>query len=158
MIGLALETARRDLGSENPKRAVELAAYFTHCQLQVVHLQLAIRLAMVQAFKMRNFGTAKGFALRLLEQGPAPQVAASANKILQHCEKNTVNAIDLDYDQYNQFVVCAASHTPIYQGSPSVQCPFCHASYRLEYKDSLCLVCQISKVGVNASGMVMNAE
>jgi coatomer protein complex subunit alpha (xenin) len=159
LLGLALETARRDLGNDNdPKRALELAAYFTHCQLQPVHLQLAIRLAMVQAFKMRNFGTAKGFALRLLEQGPVPQVASSANKILQHCEKNTSNSISLEYDQYNPFTTCAASHTPIYQGSPSVSCPYCQASYRVEYGGSLCLVCQLAKVGASANGHLHTAD
>lgn len=159
LLGLSLETARRDLGNEkDPKRALELAAYFTHCQLQTVHLQLAIRLAMVQAFKMRNFGTAKGFALRLLEQGPVPQVASSANKILQHCEKNTSNSIALDYDQYNTFSTCAASLTPIYQGSPGIVCPYCQASYRVEYQDSLCSVCQLAKIGARANGHLLTAD
>ena len=159
LLGLALETARRDLGNDNdPKRALELASYFTHCQLQTVHLQLAIRLAMMQAFKMRNFGTAKGFALRLLEQGPGAQVASAANKVLHVCEKNTSNSISLDYDPYNPFATCAASFTPIYQGSPSVQCPYCQASYRVEYQNSLCVICQLAKVGASANGILMTAE
>ncbi|KAJ3302375.1 hypothetical protein HDV03_005016 [Kappamyces sp. JEL0829] len=159
LLGLAMETTRKELGNDqDPKRAIELAAYFTHCQLQTVHLQLAIRLAMVQAFKMRNFGTARGFAQRLLEQGPSPQVAASANKILQHCERVSSNAIELDYDQYNPFVICAASFCPIYQGSPSVGCPFCQASFRPEYQDTLCTICQISKVGASANGQVLLGE
>ena len=150
-----METARRDLGNgDDPKRSLELAAYFTHCELQTVHSQLAMRLAMVQAFKIRNFGTAKGFALRLLELGPVAQVASSANKILQHCEKNVTNSISLEYDQYNPFTICAASLTPIYEGSPKLQCPYCEASYNLKYQDSLCTICQISKVGAQANGII----
>lgn len=72
-MGLATEAERKDLGAADPKRAVELAAYFTHCQLQPIHLVFALKAAMVQAFKLRNFGTAMGMARRLLEQGPPPQ-------------------------------------------------------------------------------------
>ena len=61
----------------DPKRSVELASYFTHCQLQPVHLQLCIRSAMLLAFKLNNFGTALSFAQRLLELGPSANVAAS---------------------------------------------------------------------------------
>lgn len=79
LLGLAIENARRELGPDDAKRGVELAAYFTHCNLQSVHLQLAIRLAMVQAFKLKNYGTAASFATRLLELGPAPAVAQSVS-------------------------------------------------------------------------------
>ncbi|KAJ1339881.1 hypothetical protein BSLG_005541 [Batrachochytrium salamandrivorans] len=34
LIGLKLQLARRELGDSDPKRGVELAAYFSHCQLQ----------------------------------------------------------------------------------------------------------------------------
>ena len=153
-----MESSRKELGADqDPKRGLELAAYFTHCQLQTVHLQLTIRLAMVQAFKMRNFGTAKSFAQRLLEQGPSPQVASSANKILQHCERVSTNAIQLDYDQYNPFVVCALSFTPIYQGTPCLVCPYCQASFKQEFVEAFCPICEISKVGGRGNGHVLLA-
>lgn len=77
LLGLALETTRKEIGSGDAKRSLEIAAYFTHCELETVHLQLAIRLAMVQSFKLKNYDTAMRFAQRLLEQGPAPKVAES---------------------------------------------------------------------------------
>lgn len=41
LVGLLLETARKELprdSIENAKRNAEMAAYFTHCQLQPVSL------------------------------------------------------------------------------------------------------------------------
>ena len=51
----------------DPVRATELSAYFTHCNLQPVHLLLALRSAMGTAFKHKNFILAASFARRLLE-------------------------------------------------------------------------------------------
>jgi coatomer protein complex subunit alpha (xenin) len=91
LLGLLIESTRRDIGSGDPKRAVELACYFTHCQLQSVHLVFALKTAMIQAFKLRNFGTAKVLAERLLEQGPPAQFADSVffNNIgkQNHCSR-----------------------------------------------------------------------
>lgn len=52
-----------------------MAAYFTHCNLQPVHMVLVLRTALNLFFKLRNFKTASGFARRLLELGPNPSVA-----------------------------------------------------------------------------------
>ena len=73
LVGLATETSRKEIATSDPKRGVELAAYFTHCKLQSAHLVFALRAAMIQAFKLRNFATAKSFASRLLELGPPAQ-------------------------------------------------------------------------------------
>ena len=51
----------------DPVRSTELSAYFTHCNLQPVHLLLALRSAMGTAFKHKNFIVAASFARRLLE-------------------------------------------------------------------------------------------
>lgn len=52
-----------------------MAAYFTHCNLQPVHMVLVLRTALNLFFKLKNFKTAAGFARRLLELGPKPDVA-----------------------------------------------------------------------------------
>lgn len=78
LVGLAMEQKRRAItanGAESAKQALELAAYFTHCQLQTPHLQLPLRQAMKQAFKLKNFSTASQFARRLLELAPPKTVA-----------------------------------------------------------------------------------
>ncbi|KAI8894425.1 coatomer WD associated region-domain-containing protein [Globomyces pollinis-pini] len=152
ILGISIETERKV--TTEPKRAVELAAYFTHCELQTIHLQLSIRQAMVQSFKLKNYGTAMSFAQRLLEQGPSPQVAASAKKILQHCERNSNNEVELNYDQYNPFVMCCESFTPIYQGSSSIQCPYCQSHYLPEYEGIVCKICQLCSVGATTTGIV----
>lgn len=54
---------------------LQMAAYFTHCNLQPVHMVLVLRTALNLFFKLRNFKTAAGFARRLLELGPNPNVA-----------------------------------------------------------------------------------
>ena len=47
-----------------------MAAYFTHCNLQPVHLILTLRTALNLFFKLKNYKTAASFARRLLELGP----------------------------------------------------------------------------------------
>ncbi|RUS21604.1 coatomer WD associated region-domain-containing protein, partial [Endogone sp. FLAS-F59071] len=78
ILGLSIEQSRRTVSAENPdniKRALELSAYFTHCQLQPAHLQLALRQGMKLSFKVKNFSTASMFARRLLELAPPQAVA-----------------------------------------------------------------------------------
>ncbi|KAI8613530.1 coatomer WD associated region-domain-containing protein [Chytriomyces sp. MP71] len=152
IVGLKMELTRRDT-STPPKRAIELAAYFTHCQLQPLHLQLVLSSAMTAAYRYSNFNTACQFARRLLEMGPSQAMAQKARRLLAACENNQTDEITLDYNQHNPFVVCAASYTPIYRGSPSVACPYCAASYKLEYKGSLCQICNVSAVGAAGSGL-----
>ncbi|KAH6560191.1 hypothetical protein BASA60_000390 [Batrachochytrium salamandrivorans] len=153
LIGLKLQLARRELGDSDPKRGVELAAYFSHCQLQPVHLQLVLNTAMLLSFKIKNYGSSLGFARRLLELGPAASVAQKARGVVQRCERNATDEVALDYDQYNPFVICGISLTPIYRGSAAVVCPFCGTSFKPEYKDKLCAVCCISQIGVQGTGL-----
>jgi coatomer protein complex subunit alpha (xenin) len=61
------------------KRQLELAAYFTHCRLQSVHLVLALRLAMTTFSKAKSYVTAATFAKRLLELNPAANVATQVS-------------------------------------------------------------------------------
>ncbi|CAG8443593.1 6189_t:CDS:10 [Acaulospora morrowiae] len=173
VIGLTMEQTRRKYPPDNPentKRALELAAYFTHCRLQPAHLQLSLRSAMTLNFKAKNCLTASMFARRLLELAPPQNVstqagismqpsspkflfAHQARQIQSISEKTPRDEITLDYDQYNPFVICGISNTPIYKGSPSVECPYCHASYLPEYKGRLCTVCDISQIGANSTGL-----
>ena len=59
ILGLSMELARRELDANaEPARSVEMAVYFTHCSLDGVHLQLALRSAMAAAYKIKNYATA----------------------------------------------------------------------------------------------------
>jgi hypothetical protein len=86
IVGLKMETARKEFPKatlEDQKRLCEMAAYFTHCNLQPVHQILTLRTALNLFFKLKNYKTAASFAQRLLEQGPRQEVAQQARKILQ---------------------------------------------------------------------------
>ncbi|ORZ08128.1 coatomer protein alpha subunit [Absidia repens] len=155
--GVALEQLRRTINAEQSqqKRALELAAYFTHCQLQSTHLQVALRQATKQAFRFRNFSTASQFARRLLELAPAAAIAEETRKIQAACEQNMGDETELAYDQYNPFVMCCITFEPIYKGSPKATCPYCQASYKPELAGKLCTICDLAQIGSNATGLRM---
>merc|ERR1712232_580304 len=96
--------------ANDPVRSTELAAYFTHCNLQPVHLLLALRSAMGIAFKHKNFIVAAGFARRLLE---LPDMSSERNadlrtkatKVLQKSEQMARNEHTLNYDDSKTFKI-----------------------------------------------------
>lgn len=51
IIAIRVKNAMDSVGSGDVKRNLELAAYFTHCNLQPAHLMLALKSAMASAFK-----------------------------------------------------------------------------------------------------------
>jgi len=161
IVGLQMEIQRKTLPkqtAEQQKRLCEMAAYFTHCNLQPVHLVLTLRTALNLAFKVKNFKTAASFARRLLELGPKPDVAQQTRKILQACDKNPTNAVSMNYDELNPFTICAVSFTPLYRGKPQETCPFCGASYSPEYVGTLCTVCKVSEVGKSSRGIKISTS
>ena len=86
LVGLTMELARKGMPNaslEDKKRICEMAAYFSHCNLQPIHQILTLRTACNLFFKLNNFKTSGSFARRLLELGPKPEVAQQTRKILQ---------------------------------------------------------------------------
>lgn len=80
LLGVSIELERRRVAQEEPdnlERNLELAAYFTHCQLQPVHLQIALRSAITVFGKANNSAHAARFAKRLLELKPDAKIAAT---------------------------------------------------------------------------------
>uniref|UniRef100_M4B2G5 Coatomer subunit alpha n=1 Tax=Hyaloperonospora arabidopsidis (strain Emoy2) TaxID=559515 RepID=M4B2G5_HYAAE len=147
----------------NPKRNIELSAYFTHCELQLPHLVLTLKIAMTNAFKAGNFISAASFCRRLLE---IPEVAQhprheklrlTARKVLQKAEKEARNEHAVDYQDSKPFALDARNLTPIYLGEPELRCPYCAAVYHSESKGTLCDVCGISKIGEETIGLVVTA-
>ena len=152
---LRVEMKRKE-HKEDPTRAAELAAYFTHSQLQPIHLSLSLRSAMTLFFKLKNYDTAAGFCRRLLELNPPVKVAQQAKQVLQACERTPGDEVKLNYDSRNPFVVCAATFVPIYRGTTSVACPCCGAKFVNERSGITCPVCLLGKVGAEASGLVVS--
>ena len=156
ILGLEMEVERKALPKEQgdvQKRSCEMAAYFTHCNLQPQHRILTLRTAVNLLFKIKNYKSASSLIQRLLELGPKPEVATQMRKILAVCDKNPVDEQRLEYDEHNPFSICGSSFKPIYRGKPQVKCPFCSTTYFPEFKDKVCKVCQVSQVGRETSGL-----
>jgi coatomer subunit alpha len=141
-------------------RSTELSAYFTHCNLQPVHLLLALRSAMGTAFKHKEFIVAAGFARRLLE---LPDMSSERNadlrvkatKVLQKSEQMARNEHELNYDDSVSFAIDCKDFVPVVVGTPSVKCSYCGSTYGdLSMKGKVCLTCQFCAVGVNTIGLV----
>jgi coatomer protein complex subunit alpha (xenin) len=132
-------------------RATELSAYFTHCNLQPGHLFLALRQAMVSAFRIKNYITAASFAQRLLE---LPEVSSEKNaemkdkaqKVIMKSEKEARNEHTLQYNERNPFDIDCAAFLPIYRGSPVSKCAYCGSAYGPEMKAKLCKTCGIALI------------
>jgi len=155
-VALRIEIARKEVAKTDANRAAELAAYFTHQNLQPVHSTLSLRSAMTIFYKMQNFQTAAGFSRRLLELNPPQPVATQAKQVLQVCEKTNKDAIELNYDSRNPFVICSGTLTPIYRGTKDCACSCCGAKYILEKKDAMCDVCNLGTVGADATGLIVS--
>ncbi|KAJ1838911.1 hypothetical protein LPJ57_010995, partial [Coemansia sp. RSA 486] len=93
------------------------------------------------------------FAQRLLDLVPVPAIADKARKMITICDRQSRDALPINYDARNPFVICAASHTPIHKGEAAVNCSYCQASYKPEFKDELCRVCSIAQIGAQATGL-----
>ncbi|KAJ2160859.1 hypothetical protein GGF46_001916 [Coemansia sp. RSA 552] len=158
ILGVSIELARAGVAKEeqteeSQTRLVELAAYFTHCELRGDHEKLALRLAMNTAYKQKCFKAAGEFAQRLLDLVPAAQIAEKARKMITICDRQSRDVLPINYDARNPFVLCAASHGPINRGEPAVNCPYCQATYKPEYEGSLCRVCTVASIGAKATGL-----
>eukprot|EP00997_Jenningsia_sp_PLL12_P007204 NODE_3815_length_728_cov_84.661267_g3216_i0.p2 GENE.NODE_3815_length_728_cov_84.661267_g3216_i0~~NODE_3815_length_728_cov_84.661267_g3216_i0.p2 ORF type:complete len:164 (+),score=65.81 NODE_3815_length_728_cov_84.661267_g3216_i0:28-492(+) len=137
------------------KTQCELAAYFTHSNLQPTHLALSLISAMSASVKAKNYKTASGFARRLLELNPNHKGAGQARKVIQLAEQHQHNEEhQLDYDEKNPFVICGLSMKPIYRGAEQLRCSYCYQPFLPQHRDAVCPVCLIGTVGADASGMV----
>ncbi|KAE9369352.1 Coatomer, alpha subunit [Stipitochalara longipes BDJ] len=164
-IAMSIELERRKLGTdeevakspEKLKRSLELAAYFTIPKLEVPHRQIALTSGMKLAYQNKNFNSALSFANRMLANGGAAKMLDNARKIKAQCERNPNDAIEIEFDQFAEFDICAASHTPIYSGSAFEVCAFDGSKYHSKYKGTVCTVCSVCEVGKNGSGLKLVA-
>jgi len=154
VLGLQMELKRREI-KDNPVHQQELAAYFTHCNLQMPHLRLALLNAMTVCYKAKNLATAANFARRLLETNPTIEnQAKTARQVLQAAERNMTDSAQLNYDFRNPFVICGATYVPIYRGQKDVSCPYCSSRFVPSQEGQLCTVCDLAVVGADASGLL----
>ncbi|KAA8645995.1 coatomer subunit alpha [Aspergillus tanneri] len=156
ILAMSIELERRSLSTDSPedlKKSLELSAYFTIPKLEVAHRQLALMAAMKFAFANKNYSSALSFANRMLANGGSAKLLEQAKKIKAQCERSPQDKIDIEFDQFAEFDICAASHTPIYSGSPSVSDPFTGAKYHEQYKGTVCRISDVTEIGAPASGL-----
>ncbi|KAJ8763363.1 hypothetical protein K2173_002246 [Erythroxylum novogranatense] len=153
VLGLQMELNRKEI--QDPVRQMELAAYFTHCNLQKPHLRLALLSAMRVCYKHKNLATAANFARRFLETNPTVEnQSKTARQVLQAAEKNMTDASELNYDFRNPFVICGATYVPIYRGQKDVSCPYCTSRFVPSQEGQMCTICDLAVVGADASGLL----
>ncbi|KAI9441289.1 coatomer subunit alpha-2 [Lactarius indigo] len=156
LLGVSIELERRRVAQEEPdniKRGLELAAYFTHCQLQPPHLRIAMRSAIQVFTKAGNSGSAAKFARKLLDLDPDPKIVSMARQRIAASDRNPRDAVEISYDEFTEFEICAASYTPIYKGSPSVRCPYTDAAFLPEFKGTLDPLTRLTEIGAVSSGL-----
>ncbi|PSR92318.1 coatomer WD associated region-domain-containing protein [Coniella lustricola] len=160
-VAMSVELARRRLGApaeiandpEKLKRSLELSAYFTIPKIEVPHRQLALLNAMNLAFRSKNYSSALSFANRILANGGANKILDNARKTKAQCERNPHDTVEIEFDQFAEFEICAASHTPIYSGTAYEECAFDGSKYHTKYKGTVCTVCEVCEVGKHGSGL-----
>lgn len=175
-VAMEIELSRRQLGTspDQLKRSLELSAYFTIPKIEVPHRQLALHNAMQLAIRNKNYNSALSFANRIIANGgsskltenvslPLLQITLTQLTIIQakkakaQCERNPSDAIEIEFDQFAEFEVCAASHTPIYSGTSYEECAFDGSKYHTKYKGTVCKVCEVCEVGKHGSGLKLFA-
>ncbi|KEY64740.1 hypothetical protein S7711_05394 [Stachybotrys chartarum IBT 7711] len=160
-VAMGIELTRRQLGgpdvvSQDPaklKRSLELSAYFTIPKIEVPHRQLALLSAMQLAMRNKNYNSALSFANRIIANGGASKIVENAKKTKAQCERNPNDTVEIEFDQFAEFDICAASHTPIYSGSAHEVCAYCQAKYHSKFKGSVCKVCGVCEIGKKGSGL-----
>jgi len=169
-IALRCEIKRKEC-KDDLKKSAELAAYFTHCKLENVHVILGLRSAMNVFYKLKNFATCATFCRRLIELNPGPKVSPllakysdsvaqwsqNARQALAQCEKSPEDAVQINYDARNPFDVDCLSFAPIYRGTKFTQCPYTGARFFPEHEGKVCPVGDLSKIGADASGLICSS-
>ncbi|KAK7416972.1 hypothetical protein QQX98_004883 [Neonectria punicea] len=164
-VAMNIELSRRKLGStdvvaKDPaklQRSLELSAYFTIPKIEVPHRQLALLSAMQLAMRNKNYGSALSFANRIIANGGATKIVENAKKTKAQCERNPHDSVEIEFDQFAEFDVCAASHSPIYSGTAYEECAFDGSKYHAKYKGTVCRVCEVCEIGKHGSGLKLFA-
>ncbi|EWC77901.1 hypothetical protein C923_01396 [Plasmodium falciparum UGT5.1] len=155
ILAMRLEEERNVTSTSDPRRSLELMAYFTCCSLQNSHLYLVLRRGMGLAWKAQNFVTAGSFAKRLINGNyenikGAEEEIVKAKKILLMCEQKSTEQFDIDYDpnDYNNMKICCVSLTRIKPKDEVVICPFCQSVAKKEFTSTICPNCLVAKLGI----------
>lgn len=154
ILAFSIELERRSLPATEIKRRLELAVYFTKPTLEPQHAFIPLRVAMVESFNHKNFGSASAFAAKLLKIiGNNNKISERARTIKEKADKSPRDNVDIDYDHFADFDICPATFTPVYSGTASVKDPYTGAVYHESAKGTICKISGITTVGASATGL-----
>ncbi|CDR93919.1 WD domain, G-beta repeat domain containing protein, putative [Babesia bigemina] len=149
---MLLEGERERLAETDTRRSLELAAYFSCCNLLPQHQYLVMRRTMGIMWKAQNYKTAARIVTRLLSQDVssiegAEEEMQKAKKIYALCEQKGIETYSLDYDEDDErdLNICTISLVKT-QGQPTVQCRFCNAVALEKYVSQICNICRLCKL------------
>lgn len=156
VLGLRIELERRKIATQDIKKNLELASYFTTIDLLPQHKINSIQVAMVQSFKNKNFVQASIFATQLIElceiTGNTAKIE-QAEKIKVKSDSIAHDSINVEFDQYSNFDICPYELTPIYSNDAFVVCPLTGFKYHKSSEGKLDCTVSLSKIGGKGSGL-----
>lgn len=153
ILGLQIELTRRSLAPTEVKRNLELAAYFTHVELQPAHRLNALQVAMTQSFKAKNYHYSSYFAGEFLKIMPNGSRAEQAKKIQAKADSISTDAIAIDFDPFSEWEICAGDLIPIYNGQEIVREKLLGTAYGKSWKGKICKVTLVTEIGGIGSGL-----
>ena len=65
--------------------------------------------------------------------------------------------MEIEFDQFAEFDICAGSFTPIYSGDAYEECAFDGSKYQTKFKGSVCKICDVCEIGKHGSGLKLFA-
>ncbi|AFZ79038.1 coatomer subunit alpha, putative [Theileria equi strain WA] len=148
ILAMILELERERLSNIDPRRSLELAAYFTCCDMQPRHRYLALRRTIGLMWKAQNYISASALVKRLLSEDitgieGAKEEMTKAKRIQTLCEQKGTEAYRLDFDAGDKdLVLCTLSFTKI-KSSSIVQCKYCKSIALEKFYGEICNICQI---------------
>ncbi|ORM41771.1 Coatomer subunit alpha-1 [Babesia sp. Xinjiang] len=149
---MILEAEREKLADIDIRRSLELAAYFSCCNMLPQHQYLVMRRTMGIMWKAQNYTTAAKLIKRLLAQDVsniegAEEEMEKAKRIYALCEKKAIEMHSLDYDDSDErdLSICTVSLVKT-KGRPTVHCGFCGALALEKFVTQTCNICQLCKL------------
>ncbi|KAK1937599.1 WD domain, G-beta repeat domain containing protein [Babesia divergens] len=149
---MLLEAERERLAESDIRRSLELAVYFSCCDLLPQHRYLVLRRTMGIMWKAQNYVTAAKLVRRLMAQDVsnidgAEEEMQKAKRIYALCEQKGIEMHSLDYDESDEknLRICTVSLVKIH-GNPIVQCRFCHAVALEQFQSQTCNICQLCRL------------
>jgi coatomer protein complex subunit alpha (xenin) len=164
LVALRCELIKKTNNITDPQRVLELSLYMCLPNMQPRHRILALRAAMSQAYKTKNFIYAAYCAKKIVHledlnpNSAKPDVIANAKKVFTSCEQQGTNEFKLVFEEAwfddSDFVFKICPKTlRIHKTRESKKCGLTQAIYSQECEGQLCDVCGVCAIGTDVLGI-----